>query len=159
LRFQESRPALSTTAGAGIALVVIILVGLAVFLGTTPGKGTPSTFSISQRSIATLSPTISTSTTPTNAKLNVDITAGSSTNQTSSGYSPATMTVNVGDAVTWTNDDNAVHTVTADKGGFYSGDLKPGQSFSFVFLTAGNYTYHCNYHGWMKGTIVVQKHA
>jgi len=63
--------------------------------------------------------------------------------------------------VTWTNNDNAAHTVTADNttGGaavFDSGNLPAGQAFTYNFTTPGTYTYHCVYHAWMQGTIIVK---
>ncbi len=71
-------------------------------------------------------------------------------------FSPATITVNTGTTVTWTNDDGATHTVVSDSGAFASEPLGPGSSFRFTFNTAGTYTYHCSIHTSMKGTVVVQ---
>jgi plastocyanin len=71
-------------------------------------------------------------------------------------YNPASMTIEAGDTVTWTNDDGVTHTVTADNGEFDSGDLAPGKTFSFTFATAGTYPYHCSIHASMHGTVVVQ---
>jgi plastocyanin len=73
-----------------------------------------------------------------------------------SAFSPATMTISVGDTVTWTNADGRPHTVTSDGGAFDSGNLDEGQAFSFTFSEPGTYTYHCNYHGEMQATIVVE---
>ena len=66
------------------------------------------------------------------------------------------MTDTVGDTVTWTNTDGRPHTVTSDGGAFDSGNLDEGGAFSFTFSEPGTYTYHCNYHGEMQATIVVQ---
>jgi plastocyanin len=71
-------------------------------------------------------------------------------------YTPATLTIAAGTTVTWTNDDSVPHTVTASDGSFDSGNLNPGQSFSFTFSTPGSYPYVCQYHAGMQGTIVVQ---
>jgi plastocyanin len=73
-----------------------------------------------------------------------------------SAFSPATMTVTVGDTVTWTNADGRPHTVTSNDGAFDSGNLDEGGVFSFTFSEPGTYTYHCNYHDQMQATIVVQ---
>jgi plastocyanin len=72
-------------------------------------------------------------------------------------FVPNTIVVIIGvnNTVMWTNDDVAAHTVTSDSGAFNSGNLNPGQSFTFTFSTPGNYTYHCDYHPWMKGTVIV----
>jgi len=71
-------------------------------------------------------------------------------------FSPSTLTVPVGATVTWTNADSTQHTVTADDGSFDSGPPAPGASFSQVFTTAGTFTYHCNIHSNMTGTVTVQ---
>lgn len=71
-------------------------------------------------------------------------------------FSPATLTVKVGDKVTWTNQDSAGHSATADDGSFDTGVLPEGQSGSITFSKAGTYTYHCSVHPMMKGTIIVQ---
>lgn len=73
------------------------------------------------------------------------------------GFAPDPVTVNVGDTVTWTNTGQATHTATSDDGAtFDSGFLNPGDSFSLTFTQAGVYTYHCNVHAFMTGTITVQ---
>jgi plastocyanin len=73
-----------------------------------------------------------------------------------SAFSPATMTITVGDTVTWTNADGRPHTVTSNDGAFDSGNLDEGQEFSLTFSEPGTYTYRCNYHDEMQATIVVQ---
>jgi len=70
-------------------------------------------------------------------------------------FSPVTITINIGDTVTWTNQDGYDHTVTSDAGAFDSGTLHDGQSFSFVFTTSGRYAYHCNFHTMMMGEVIV----
>jgi plastocyanin len=62
------------------------------------------------------------------------------------GFQPASLTVQAGQTVVWTNTGTKVHTVTADAGyflnNFDSGGLAPGQSFSYTFNTPAVYTYH-----------------
>jgi plastocyanin len=70
-------------------------------------------------------------------------------------FDPGTLTVPAGTTVAWTNDDSAVHTVTADDGSFDSGRLDPGETFSVTFDTPGEFAYHCGFHPRMQGTIVV----
>jgi amicyanin len=74
-------------------------------------------------------------------------------------FSPATLTITAGDTVTWTNDDSAVHTATSTTGGFDSGDLAQGASYSFTFTEPGTYDYLCTPHPTMTGQIVVQAAA
>ena len=71
-------------------------------------------------------------------------------------FAPASVTIKVGETVTWTNQDSPNHTVVADNGEFASGSLATGATFSFTFSKAGTYPYHCSIHPSMKGTVVVQ---
>jgi len=71
-------------------------------------------------------------------------------------FGPADITVPAGTTVTWTNNDSAPHTVTADDGSFGSENLATGDTFSFTFGTPGTYTYHCNIHPSMTATITVE---
>ncbi|MDG6922171.1 MAG: cupredoxin domain-containing protein [Nitrososphaerota archaeon] len=103
--------------------------------------------------------TATTTTTTTNASNPVvSIEYGSAANSTTIYYSPPTITVVIGvnNTVTWVNNDIAPHTVTADDGSFNSGNLDAGASWTHVFTTPGTYSYHCNYHTWMHGTIIVK---
>lgn len=70
-------------------------------------------------------------------------------------FSPATIEIPAGTVVTWTNNDSAPHTVTADDGSFDSGTIESGASFSLPFNEPGTYTYHCEFHPNMTATIVV----
>ena len=71
-------------------------------------------------------------------------------------FAPASVSVNVGDTVTWTNNDAGVpHTATADGGAFNSGTLSSGGTFAFTFTAPGTFAYHCNIHSSMKGTVRV----
>lgn len=74
-------------------------------------------------------------------------------------FQPATLTIPVGTRVTWTNLDAVDHTATSDTGSalsWDSGPLAQGQSSSVTFTRPGTFTYHCNFHPFMMGTIVVQ---
>jgi plastocyanin len=70
-------------------------------------------------------------------------------------FSPATVTVAVGDTVTWTNGDAVNHTATADDASFNTGTIAAGSSRSATFSTAGTFAYHCSIHPAMTATIVV----
>lgn len=71
-------------------------------------------------------------------------------------YKPGNITVKVGTKVTWTNQDEMEHTVTTDDGnGPDSELLAKGESYSYTFDKAGTYTYHCQPHPYMKGTVTV----
>ncbi|GLZ33134.1 copper-binding protein [Lentzea sp. NBRC 105346] len=68
-------------------------------------------------------------------------------------YAPASMTVHVGDVVTWTNSDQAPHDVAA--GTFRSPMLSTGQSWSYTFTQPGTYDYVCSIHPDMRARITV----
>jgi plastocyanin len=74
-------------------------------------------------------------------------------------FSPQTVTITVGDTVTWTNSDAVVHTATATDGAWDTGDLAQGQSGAITFSTAGTFAYLCTPHPTMTGTVVVQAAA
>ena len=77
----------------------------------------------------------------------------------SHAFNPTEVTIPTGGRVVWNNIDAATHTVTSDMGGnltWGSGDLSPNQSYSFTFNNPGTYNYHCNYHSWMTGRVIVQ---
>lgn len=70
-------------------------------------------------------------------------------------FSPADLTVKAGTTVTWTNNDNISHTVTADDNSFDSGTMGHGATFTHTFATAGSYTYHCAFHSSMTAKVTV----
>ena len=70
-------------------------------------------------------------------------------------FAPNVLEITAGTTVTWTNNDGANHTVTADDGSFDSGAFGSGATFSVTFDIPGTYTYFCGIHGSMTGTIVV----
>jgi plastocyanin len=74
------------------------------------------------------------------------------------GYLPSNITVVIGvnNTVIWINQDNAKHTVTSNSMIFDSGDIASGSSWSYTFTTPGVYSYHCTYHSWMRGTVIVK---
>ena len=72
-------------------------------------------------------------------------------------FTPANLTVHVGEPVTWTNQAGRNHTVTSDDGSeLDSGDIGPGEAYGHVFEAAGTYKYHCSIHpDRMQGTVTV----
>jgi amicyanin len=71
-------------------------------------------------------------------------------------FNPQTITVKVGDTVTWVNHDDIPHTVTSKTGLFRSKALDTDDNFSFTFATPGSYAYFCALHPHMTGSIVVE---
>jgi len=76
-------------------------------------------------------------------------------------YRPLELTVPVGTTVTFVNDDDTAHTITAVTMGddkkpiFDSGNLDKSQKWSYTFKKPGTYEYLCTYHAFMKAKIVV----
>jgi plastocyanin len=96
----------------------------------------------------------------------VRIPQGSSS-LTDDAYIPNPVEVNVGDTVTWINDDFTTHTATSgDSGsgstGIFGGSedspeiIGPeGDTQSYTFDEAGEFPYYCTLHPSMVGTVVV----
>lgn len=70
-------------------------------------------------------------------------------------YQPDPVVVQVGGKVIWQNQDTAPHTATADDGSFDTGVIEKGKIGSETFKKAGTYTYFCEIHPTMHGTVEV----
>jgi plastocyanin len=73
-------------------------------------------------------------------------------------FSPSTLTVNAGDTVTFAF-GSVGHNVNFDTGAAPPADIagvNANVSIQRVFTTAGTYSYHCNIHPGMAGTVVVK---
>ena len=72
-------------------------------------------------------------------------------------FVPDTVSVKVGQKVTWTNDDNVDHNVTAKSGArFMSKAFGDGGSYSFTPRKTGTIRYVCTLHPGMEGELVVK---
>jgi LPXTG-motif cell wall-anchored protein len=71
-------------------------------------------------------------------------------------FTPATITIQQGDTVTWTNDGPTAHSATASDGSFDTGIFSAGGSRSHTFDEAGTFAYICTPHPNMTGTVVVE---
>ena len=89
---------------------------------------------------------------------------GSSTpgcEDTDSCFIPSTVTVSVGEIITWSNTDTAAHTATSGSGPdgpsgvFDSSLIMAGGSYSYTADTEGTFDYFCMVHPWMLGTVIV----
>lgn len=80
-----------------------------------------------------------------------------------SQFSPAAVTVQVGDRVVWINDDeDGDHRVNFDDPSITGSDnLKPRKEYAVVFDKAGEFGYNCRYHKdyGMRGKVVVRPAA
>lgn len=89
--------------------------------------------------------------------VHVSLPKESGASVSSIGYDPArvVLVLGVNATMTWTNDDTVPHTVTALNAAFNSGNMNPGDAFTFTFTTPGTYTYTCIYHPWQKAEVIV----
>jgi len=101
----------------------------------------------------TAAPTTAPTTAPTSAASS-GTGAGAGAAIADFSFTPADLSVKVGQEITWTNGGSASHTVTFDSG-VDSGTLKAGATFKHTFDAAGSFTYHCNFHPAMKATVTV----
>lgn len=126
-----------------IAVVAVIVIGVIMAGGkktntasTTPAKSSSSSKADTASAVATMS---------------IDIKDYM--------FGPMVTKVKVGDTVTWTNKDAVHHNIVADTA---SADAPNGplfgqnETFSFKFTKAGSFSYHCDPHPYMHGTVVVE---
>ena len=73
-------------------------------------------------------------------------------------FQPAKIEVNRGTTVSWINQDEILHTVTAEKkeNGFAASLDGKGKRFSFSFAQPGTYSYFCERHEHMRGEVLVR---
>jgi amicyanin len=128
-----------------VAAAAVIVVALSVLIGACGNGGSSDT-------TVTTAPSSGSSTTApaTSGGREVKVI------MTNRSYDPETVTIKVGDTVTWVNEDAPQHDVVADNGEFKSDLFDKGQTFSFTFTQAGTYPYHCSIHPGMTGTVIVE---
>jgi len=78
-------------------------------------------------------------------------------------FSPAVLSIKIGETVTWINQDLFKHKIASDPHPTHtdlpeliSGDLSEGQNYTFNFKTAGEYSYHDELNPIKKGIIKVE---
>jgi len=89
-------------------------------------------------------------------------------------YEPPTISISIGDTITWFNDDQEAHTITSGEGSgrfgwtrgddfgnptglFDSGRFMPSETWSFTFNEKGTFQYFCVIHPWMEGVVYVDQ--
>ncbi|MEO6456675.1 MAG: S-layer homology domain-containing protein, partial [Chloroflexia bacterium] len=111
-------------------------------LTATAGPPTNTATLVPPTLTPTITPTVGCA--PLNRQVNIE----------SFAFQPQNITVSVGSIVQWTNLDQAAHDVHS-AGNWTSPLLNQGESFSFTFNSAGTYSYICQPHPFMTGTITV----
>jgi plastocyanin len=81
---------------------------------------------------------------------------GTSVTIASFAFKPATLTVTKGARVRFTNEDRAAHTGTADDRSFDTQGIDKGHTAQVTFTRVGTFPYHCDFHPFMKGVVVVR---
>jgi plastocyanin len=69
-------------------------------------------------------------------------------------FNPEEILINVGDIVTWRNDDSITHTITSNT--FSSNNLGKSVLYTYTFNVPGVYEYHCKYHPNETGKVIVR---
>jgi plastocyanin len=83
---------------------------------------------------------------------------------TSSGFIPSTLTIKIGDTVTFVNKDSKPHWPASDPHPTHTNypgfdalrPLKTGESYSFTFTKQGAWGYHDHLNPSLRGTIIVE---
>lgn len=70
-------------------------------------------------------------------------------------YQPDPVVVQAGGKVIWQNQDTAPHTATADDDSWDTGTIEKGKIGSETFKEPGTFTYFCEIHPTMHGTVEV----
>ena len=71
-------------------------------------------------------------------------------------YAPERAEVAKGGTVLFDNVDSAAHTATAKDRSFSTPSIKKGTSKQVTLKKAGEYAYFCDFHPYMKATVVVK---
>ncbi len=83
---------------------------------------------------------------------------------TSSGFSPASITVEAGTTVTFVNNDTIPHWPASNPHPVHTtlsafdskGKVQPGDSYSYTFTDEGTWKYHCHLRPGLTGEVIVE---
>ena len=92
--------------------------------------------------------------TPTTAASPAD-TSGTEIKIKDFAFVPPSLKASSGDEIVVRNTDGVVHTVTADDKSFDTGNIDGNAEKKLKLSKAGTFSYVCNIHQYMKGTITV----
>ena len=141
-----------------IYVVIGIVVYAAIYYFVLAKKG-----SSSNQANPYQSPATQTVTSPTEAAATSPAASQNSVSLTSSGFTPATLTVKAGSTVTWTNNSGETATVNSDPHPTHTnypplnlGRFDNGGTLSLTFDKPGTYGYHNHLNPSERGTIIVQ---
>lgn len=136
---------------SGVIIIVLILGGAFLFINSNKTTNAPET-----TSSITQSPTTTTEE-ANNSEKTVEVTL------TTEGYSPASITIDKGTKVIWTNNTTQEATVNSDPHPFHTnypplnlGNFNNGEKLELIFDKTGTYGYHNHFNSSQRGTVVVK---
>jgi plastocyanin len=72
-------------------------------------------------------------------------------------FRPAEVSINRGESLTFTNDDEFIHQIYSEgAGGFDSDEKNPGENITETFTEPGTFEVHCHIHPKMKLVVHVK---
>ena len=143
-----------------VIIIIIVIIGIIVAVS----------YSNNQPSVPTDQSQIGTSPSPTDtassqaAATNAPTPQNHAVSYTDQGFSPASITINNGDSVTWTNNSSRrmwvasnPHPTHTDLPGFDEmAAVNAGGSWTYTFSVLGSHGYHNHTNPSMGGTVIVQ---
>jgi plastocyanin len=80
-------------------------------------------------------------------------------------FEPNIIKIEQGDIIKWSTYDRGTHSITSNSGLFDSGTMEANRAgstcfpnckpFTYTFHDDGTYNYHCQFHSWMQGSVIV----
>ena len=126
-----------------LAAAMCVLVAITAACG---GKGGKEATASSSGSVSATTASATASPAPASAQITIE-----------GNKFPASVTVSPGAQVTVINKDSVAHSVTSDTAGLFDADVNGNSQTTFTAPTKpGSYTYYCEEHSFMHGTLVVQ---
>jgi plastocyanin len=71
-------------------------------------------------------------------------------------YHPPTITVSPGTRLVFVNRDQTAHTASEKGARFDTGTIQPGHRAAITVSRPGRYTFYCQFHPFMHGTVIVR---
>lgn len=150
--------------GIIVVAVVVVLVVLGVVVFASPQSGNSNDSANTTNTSQTNSLGTQNRNTTNSAPA---ITSQNAVTITSSGFSPATLTVHKGDTVRWVNASGSQAYVAPDEHPTHQaypgqwddagdGDIANGQEYSHTFTSTGTFLYHDHLRANRTGTIIVE---
>jgi plastocyanin len=135
---------------AGYKAAIVLVLGLAVVIGVLAGRNQASSSAVAAPPQPTTLP--SATSTPVPGEIAIVDTG---TNAPPARFYPESLTVRLGQKVTFVNQSSGDVSAAADNSAFNTDVLSPGQSFTWTATKAGRYAYSSFNNPNESGVIVV----